>query len=70
MEKSALYAFKEVLKELQEPDAISSIVVDVDLTAKQKWSVSDLIENAEKETGTCILMFCQNPVECLDFNLI
>ena len=36
VEKSALYAFKEVLKELQEPDAISSIVVDVDLTAKQK----------------------------------
>ena len=36
VEKSALYTFKEVLKELQEPEAISSIVVDADLTAKQK----------------------------------
>ena len=55
VDKSASCAFKEVMKDL-EPDAISSAAINVDLTANEKKSVSDLIENAEKETGKHIVM--------------
>ena len=48
VDKSATCAFKEVMKDL-EPDAISSAAINVDLTANEKKSVSDLIENAEKK---------------------
>ena len=55
VDKSASCAFKEVMKDL-EPDTISSSAINVDLTANEKKSVSDLIENAEKETGKYIVM--------------
>ena len=55
VDKSALCAFKEVMKDL-EPDTFSSATINVDLTANEKKSVSDLIENVEKETGKHIVM--------------
>ena len=55
VDKSVSCAFKDVMEDL-EPDAISSAAINVDLTANEKKSVSDLIENAEKESGKHIVM--------------
>ena len=55
VDKSAWCAFKEVMKDL-ETDAILSAAINVDLTANEKKSVSDLIKNADKETGKHIVM--------------
>ena len=55
VDKSASCAFKKVMKDL-EPDAISSAAINIDLTANEKKSVSDLIQDVEKETGKHIDM--------------
>ena len=39
-----------------ETDAILSAAINVDLTANEKKSVSDLIKNADKEAGKHIVM--------------
>ena len=44
--------FKKVDK-----SAISSAAINVNLTANEKKSVSDLIKNAEKEAGKHIVMY-------------
>ena len=40
------------MEELQQHNALMSTVADVYLAANEKGSLSDLIGNAEKETGT------------------
>ena len=52
LDKLASRAFKEVMEELQQHNAPMSTVADVYLAANEKGSLSDLIGNAEKETGT------------------
>ena len=52
LDKLASCAFKEVIEELQQHNALTSAVADVYLAANEKGSLSDLIGNAEKETGT------------------
>ena len=52
LDKLASRAFKKVMEELQQHNALMSTVADVYLAANEKGSLSDLTGNAEKETGT------------------
>ena len=52
LDKLASRAFKKVMEELQQHNALMSTVADVYLAANEKRSLSDLIGNAEKEAGT------------------
>ena len=52
LDKLASRAFKKVMEELQQHNALSCVYLDVYLAANEKGSLSDLIGNAEKETGT------------------
>ena len=57
------------MEELQQHNAPMSTVADVYLAANEKGSLSDLIGNAEKETGTQTLMFYKNQPNFVDLNV-